>query len=80
MRPRGRWSPFALAILCAHCSLSLFLAAFALVGGGSLAVLGVDLNYIWPPVVILGAFAWLLWSGREKEGAGEACERPHPRD
>lgn len=74
MATRGRWTPFALALLCAHCSLTGLLAGIALLGGGSLAVLGVDLNYIWPPVLILGAFAWLVWSGRRDQA--EACETP----
>lgn len=62
--PRGRWTPLALALLCAHCSVSVLLAALAIVGGGSAVVAGVDLNYIWPPVLIVGGFAWYVWSGR----------------
>ena len=76
MARRGRWTPLALALLCAHCSLSVLLAAVALVGGGSAVVAGVDLNYVWPPVLILGAFAWYLWSGRRASAADEACEVP----
>lgn len=76
---RGRWTPFALALLCGHCALSVLLAALALVGGGSAVVLGVDVSYVWPPVLILGLFAWWLWSGRRAAQA-EACETPfHPR-
>lgn len=75
--PRGRWSsPLALALLCAHCSLSALLAAVALVGGGSAVVLGVDLHYVWPPVLILGGFAWYVWSGKRAARAEAACELP----
>lgn len=68
-----------MALLCAHCSLSALLAGLALVGGGSLALFGVDLDYIWPPVLILGLFAWLVWSGRRKEPEGAACAVPGPK-
>lgn len=74
MPHRGRWTPFAVAILCAHCSLSLLIALVALAGGGSALVLGVDLNYVWPPVLILGGFAWYVWSGRR--AAERDCELP----
>lgn len=73
---RGRWTPLALALLCAHCSLSILLAGLAIVGGGSAAILGVDLNYVWPPVLILGGFAWYLWSGRRAAARDDACELP----
>ena len=68
---RGRWTPFALALLCGHCALTGLVGALALVGGGSLLVAGVDVNYVWPPVLILGAFAIYVWSGRR---AAAACE------
>lgn len=72
---RSRWTPLGLALLCAHCTLSGVLAGVAVLGGGSAALLGVDLNYIWPPVLILGGFAWWLWSGREKA----ACALPEAK-
>lgn len=72
---RGRLtSPLALALLCAHCSLSALLAGLALLGGGGAIVAGVDIHYVWPPVLILGLFAWWLWSGRR--AAAEACDIP----
>ena len=73
---RSRWTPLGLALLCAHCSLSGAAAAFALFGGASAVVLGVDLNYVWPPVLIVGLFAWWLWSGRAK-GEADACAAPY---
>ena len=77
---RGRWTPFALALLCAHCSLTLVLPLLALVtGGGSLVLLGVDLNYVWPPVLVLGLFTWYVWSGRRAAAADAACEVPASR-
>ena len=66
---RGRWTPFALALLCAHCAASGLLAALAVVGGGGALVAGVDVRYVWPPVLILGLFAWWLWSGRRAAAA-----------
>lgn len=76
MARRGRWTPLALALLCAHCSLSALLAGLALVGGGSAVLLGVDLDYVWPPVLILGGFAWYVWSGRRAAARDEACDVP----
>lgn len=66
-----------MALLCAHCSLTLLipLAALAL-GGGSLVLFGVDVNYVWPPFLILGLFAWYVWSGRRAAAADAACEVP----
>ena len=76
MEPRrSRWTPLGLALLCAHCSLSGLAAAFALFGGAGAVVLGIDLNYVWPPVLVLGLFAWWLWSGRSRDDA-EACAIP----
>lgn len=72
------WTPLGLALLCSHCALS-GLAALV-VGLGLVTVptlFGVDLNWIWPPVAILGGFGLFLWSGRraaEREGA--SCPRP----
>lgn len=74
---RSAWTPLGLALLCGHCGLSglaVLLTAFGVVSVPT--VLGVDLNWIWPPVVILGGFALYLWTGRraaEREGA--ACHR-----
>lgn len=66
------WSPLGMAALCGHCALG---AIASLAGAmGLLAVptiMGVSLNWIWPPVAILGGFALYLWSGREK---ADACE------
>lgn len=73
---RGRWSPLALALLCAHCSLSFLLAGIAILGGGSAIAFGVDVNYVWPPVLILGGFAWYVWSGRRAAARDESCELP----
>lgn len=68
------WTPLGLALLCSHCALTALLAGVGVLGLGSLPFLGVDINYVWPPVLILGGFALFLWSGRPREG--EACEAP----
>lgn len=66
-----------LALLCGHCALTGVLAVVGLAGAGAAPLLfGVDVNYVWPPVFILGAFAWWIWSGRER--APEACALPGP--
>lgn len=69
---RGRWtSPLALALLCGHCALSALIATLAVLGGSGAVIAGVNVHYVWPPVLILGLFAWWLWSGRS---APEACD------
>jgi hypothetical protein len=60
-----------MALLCGHCALTGVVAAIGLLGAGAAPLLfGVDLNYVWPPVLILGLFAWWVWGGREPE----ACD------
>lgn len=79
--PRGRWTPFALALLCAHCALTVLVAGLALaVGGSSAVILGVNIHYVWPPVLIIGVFAWWVWSGARAARAadGEHCAVPVP--
>lgn len=75
--PRGRWtSPLALALLCGHCALGGLLALLSLLGLATAPVVfGVDMDYVWPPVLILGGFGLYLWSGRERE----SCEMPASR-
>lgn len=73
---RGRWTPFALALLCGHCAITALVAGAALVLGGSgAALLGVPINYIWPPVLVLGLFTWWIWSGARaaRVAEGEHC-------
>lgn len=66
-RPRRWWTPLGLAFLCAHCGLSALVAGAAALGLASTPVLfGVNWNYVWPPVAVIGGFALWLWSGREK--------------
>lgn len=61
------WTPLGLALLCSHCAITGILALVAGAGLLSAPVLfGVDLNWVWPPFFILGAFGLWLWSGREK--------------
>lgn len=76
--PRNRVaSPLALILLCSHCALTA-LAALAIGGLGLFTIptlFGVNINWLWPPVVILGGFGLFLWSGRDKD-EGAACERP----
>lgn len=66
-RPRRRFaSVTGLVLLCGHCALGGLLAALGALGLLSVPTLfGVDWNWIWPPVAILGGFALYLWSGRE---------------
>lgn len=69
---RSFWSPLGLALLCGHCALGGLVALLGLFGLATVPTLfGVSLNWIWPPVALLGAFALLLWGGRE----GAACPR-----
>lgn len=78
-RPRSAWTPLGLALLCAHCGLSALAAGLAAVGLLTTPVFfGVNWNYVWPPVAILGAFALWLWSGRERRAA-DACALPDAR-
>lgn len=54
-------SVFMMALLCAHCSLTLLVPILALgltVGG---AYLGLPLTWIVPPFLIGGAFLFLIW-------------------
>lgn len=72
---RSRWTPIGLALLCGHCALTGLLALVGLAGVGAAPVLlGVDVNYVWPPFFILGAFGLWLWSGRERKD--DACALP----
>ncbi len=68
-----RWtSPLGLALLCGHCAITGILAAVGLLGAGAAPVLlGVNVNYVWPPFFILGAFGLYLWSGRASKD--DAC-------
>lgn len=75
MASRGRWTPFALALLCGHCALSALLAGLALAGGSSALAFGVNIHYVWPPVLIVGLFSWWIWSGRR---ASVTCEPASP--
>ena len=72
------WTPLGLALLCAHCSLSILAAGLAAAGLLSAPVFfGIDWNWVWPPVAIVGAFGLWLWSGREKQAA---CHVPRADD
>lgn len=64
---RSPWTVLGMILLCGHCALGGLLAAAGLLGIATVPVLfGVNLNWIWPPIAILGGFALYLWSGREK--------------
>ena len=73
---RGRrWTPLGMALLCGHCALSGVLAVVGLAGAGAAPVLlGVNVNYVWPPVLLRGLFAFLVWGPRRDEDA--ACTLP----
>ncbi|HWH08899.1 MAG TPA: hypothetical protein VNX21_06845 [Candidatus Thermoplasmatota archaeon] len=72
MAARSRlWTPLGMALLCGHCALGVVGAVLALTGAASWTLLGLDWNWVWPPVAIVGGFALWLWSGR-RDGA-EAC-------
>jgi hypothetical protein len=69
---RPRWTPFGLALLCGHCALSGALAVIGLAGAGAAPLLfGVNVNYVWPHVLLLGLFGFLLWGGRARPD--DAC-------
>lgn len=69
------WTPLGMALLCGHCALGVLGAVLALTGVASWSLFGVDWNWVWPPVAILGGFALWLWSGRRAADA-EACDVP----
>lgn len=67
---RSPWSIAGMVLLCGHCALGGLLAGAGLLGLATVPTLfGVSLNWIWPPVAILGGFALYLYSGREKSCA-----------
>lgn len=69
---RKAWSFAGLVLLCGHCAIGGLLAALGALGLlATPTVFGIDWNWVWPPVAILGGFALYLWSGREK-----ACDVP----
>lgn len=68
---RRLWSPLGMALLCGHCALGAVAAGLGALGVASFTLFGVDVNYLWPPVAILGGFALWLWSGREKACAAD---------
>lgn len=69
------WSPLGLALLCGHCALGAVLTTASAVGlVGAPILFGVNVNYVWPPVAILGGFGLWLWSGRARPD--EACAKP----
>lgn len=60
------WTPLGLALLCAHCSLGV-LAAVAAAAFGALgwATGQLVLTWVAPPLLILGAFVWLVRTPRD---------------
>jgi hypothetical protein len=72
---RSIWTPLGLALLCGHCALGGLVALLGLLGVATVpVVLGVSLNWIWPPVALLGLFGWLVWGGGAAAD-GAACPR-----
>lgn len=74
---RSIWSPMGLVLLCSHCALGGLVGALGLLGVITLPTLfGLSLHWFWPPVVLLSAFAWLVWGGRESSPDAASCALP----
>ncbi len=72
-RRGSKFTPVGLALLCSHCALGGLFAILGLFGLAAVPTLfGLSLNWIWPPVAILGGFGLWIWSGRRSEEA--ACD------
>ena len=68
---RRWWTPLGVALLCGHCALAGLLALVGTAAGGAgLVAFGLDWNYVWPPVLMIGGFTAYLAAGRR---AHEAC-------
>lgn len=64
-RPEGRKrSVIAMALLCAHCSLTALAALAAVALASAPTLFGVGLAWILPPFFLLGLFAFLVWPTR----------------
>lgn len=58
-------TPVLAGLLCAHCALTALSVALATGLAAVPAFFGVNLAYVLPPVLLLGAFLlWVLWTGR----------------
>lgn len=49
------------ALLCAHCSLAILVPLVGIILSVAGAYLGLPLTWVVPPIVISGAFLWLIW-------------------
>lgn len=73
-RPNGKTrSVLAMALLCAHCSLTglALLASLALATAPT--IFGIGLEWILPPFFLLGLLAFLMWPRK-------ALQHNHPHE
>ncbi|HEX2021779.1 MAG TPA: hypothetical protein VHH36_03650 [Candidatus Thermoplasmatota archaeon] len=67
-RPDGKKrSVIAMALLCAHCSLTAAAAVATALLAGAPTIFGVGLAWILPPFFLLGLFAFLVWPRKPLE-------------
>lgn len=61
-RPGGKKrSVIAMALLCAHCSLTAGAAIATVALASAPTLFGIGLDWVLPPFFILGLFAFLVW-------------------
>lgn len=61
-RPGGKKrSVVAMALLCAHCSLTAVAAIATVALASAPTLFGIGLEWILPPFFLLGLFAFLVW-------------------
>ena len=63
----------AMALLCAHCSLTALAAIATIALASAPTLFGIGLEWILPPFFILGLFAFLLWPSKP-------VQHNHPAD
>lgn len=64
-RPGGKKrSVIAMALLCAHCSLTAIAAVATVSLASAPTLFGIGLEWILPPFFILGLFTFLVWPRR----------------
>lgn len=61
-KPGGKKrSVVAMALLCAHCSLTALAAIATIALASAPTLFGIGLEWILPPFFLLGLFAFLVW-------------------
>lgn len=81
-RPGGKKRGIlAMALLCAHCSLTALAVLATLTLASAPTLFGIGLEWVLPPFFILGLFAFLMWPTKplEHRHAAEGQNAKNPK-